>query len=46
VTREIAESDASVTGQIAVDLVEGIAASFTLQDSSRLRAIALRTAPE
>jgi hypothetical protein len=43
VTREIAESGASVTSQIAVDLVEGIAASFTLQDSG---AIALPTAPE
>ena len=33
-THEIAESDPSLTSQIAVDLVEGIAASFTLQDSA------------
>ena len=33
-THEIAESAPSVTNQIAVDLVEGIAASFTLQDSA------------
>ena len=33
-TRETAESDPSVTSQIAVDLVEGIAASFILQDSA------------
>jgi hypothetical protein len=36
-TRETAESDPSVTSQIAVDLVEGIAASFTLQDSTPSR---------
>jgi len=34
-TRETAESDPSVTSQIAVDLVEGIAASFILQDPRR-----------
>ena len=34
-TREIAESDPSDTSQIAVDLVEGIATSFTLQASRR-----------
>jgi hypothetical protein len=33
-THEIAESDPSVTSQIAVDLAEGIAASFTVQDSA------------
>jgi hypothetical protein len=33
-TRETAESDPSITSQIAVDLVEGIAASFILQDSA------------
>ena len=30
-TNEIAESDPSVTNQMAVDLVEGITASFALQ---------------
>jgi hypothetical protein len=30
---EIAESDPSVTNQMAVDLVEGITASFALQDA-------------
>jgi hypothetical protein len=34
-TREIAESDPSSTSQVAVDLVEGIATSFTLQASRR-----------
>ena len=32
-TNEIAESDPSVTNQMAVDLVEGITASFALQDA-------------
>src|SRR3954466_10373668 len=36
-TREIAESDLSDTTQIAVDLVEGIAASFALQASRALK---------
>jgi hypothetical protein len=36
-TREIAESDPSVAGQIAVGLVEGIAATFSLQDSAPSR---------
>ena len=33
-TNEIAESDPSVTNQMAVDLVEGITASFALQDGA------------
>jgi hypothetical protein len=32
-TNEIAESDPLVTNQMAVDLVEGITASFALQDA-------------
>jgi hypothetical protein len=32
-TNEIAESDPSVTNQMAVGLVEGITASFALQDA-------------
>ena len=37
-THEIAESAPSVTSQIAVDLVEDLAASFTLQESARSNA--------
>ena len=33
-TNEIAESDPSVTNQMAVDLVEGITASFALQGAA------------
>ena len=33
-TNEIAESDPSVTNQMAVGLVEGITASFALQDTA------------
>jgi hypothetical protein len=33
-TNEIAESDPSVTNQMAVGLVEGITASFALQDAA------------
>ena len=48
-THEMAESNPSVTRQIAADLVEDIAASFTLQDSARsnanLRSVASARSP-
>jgi hypothetical protein len=48
-THEISESAPSVTSQIAVDLVEDLAASFTLQDSApsnaNLEAVASARSP-